>query len=447
MASRRGTRPWILASDASLIAFTISLFGSGVVPAIATAAGFVFLAGMGGFYRSRLDPSILNDTVPLVGRLVVAATITYALSENGTGTIAALGGDLGRVWWQSVATAIVALIASRALIYAAVRAARRQGLVGRWTLIVGAGHVGSNLASTLLEHPEHGLRPVAFHDPFPPSPIQPPLKAYTCTLEQAIERSGAEAVVFAPVALPDDELIQLIQSRHRDTVEYFFVPRLPQINSSAGRDIERVRSIPLVRLRRAAHRSISWTVKSLLDRLLAAAALLVLSPLLIVLAVLVALFIGRPILFRQERVSLDGRRFAILKFRSLPVVDSENSDTAWAAETSRRPTRLGRFLRELSLDELPQLWNILRGDMSFVGPRPERPHFVGTFSDTYSHYDSRHRVRSGLTGLAQVNGLRGDTSIAERAAYDNVYVETWSLGEDMKIVVRTVGSVLKRGGR
>ncbi len=446
-ASRYGTRPWVIATDMLSIVSAILAFGLGWVPAVATAAGFVFLAGTGGFYRSRLDPSILNDLVALVGRLLIAATITYSLSDNGTGTIAALGDNLGRAWWRSIVVAAVALIVSRTLMYGIVRSARRRGWVNHRTLIVGAGSVGSMLAENLLAHPENGLRPVAFHDPFPPDGSHRSVPVHATTLDQSIERSRASAVVFAPVATPDSELIDLIKSRHRDTVEFFFVPRLHQVNSGAGREVERVRSIPLIRLRRAAHRSIMWTVKAILDRLLAALLLLLLSPVLLVLAAAVAIFVGRPILFSQQRVGLDGQHFSILKFRSLPNVDSAQSDTAWAAETSRRPTRVGRLLREWSLDELPQLWNILRGDMSFVGPRPERPHFVGHFSDTYTHYESRHRVRSGLTGLAQVNGLRGDTSISERAEYDNVYVETWSLGEDVKIMIRTIGSIVKRSGQ
>lgn len=446
-SSRFGTRPWVIATDALSIVSAILLFGIALVPAATTAVGFVFLAGMAGLYRSRLDPSILNDLMALVGRLLIASTVTYSLSGNGTGTIAALGDGLGRIWWQSIVAAVIGLIATRTLMYNIVRAARRRGWVNHRTLIVGAGPIGSRLAKHLLVHPEYGLRPVAFHDRSPTDRSSPQPPIYRGTLDESIEKAQASTVVFAPVAIPDSDLIELIQSRHRDMVEFYFVPRLHAVNSAAGREIERVRSLPLVRLRRAAHRSMMWKAKAFVDRLLAAVALLLLAPLLLVLASLVALSVGRPILFRQRRVGLDGQHFSILKFRSLPDAPTNESDTAWAAETSRRPTRVGRLLRQSSLDELPQLWNILRGDMSFVGPRPERPHFVGTFSQTYSHYDSRHRVKSGLTGLAQVNGLRGDTSISERAEFDNVYVETWSLGEDMKIMIRTLGSIMKRSGR
>jgi lipopolysaccharide/colanic/teichoic acid biosynthesis glycosyltransferase len=143
---------------------------------------------------------------------------------------------------------------------------------------------------------------------------------------------------------------------------------------------------------------------------------------------------------------VDGRHFQVLKFRSLrPATEAEGA-TTWNIAHDDRLSRAGKFLRQTSLDELPQLYNILRGDMSLVGPRPERPHFVSQFRSAYPSYEARHRVPSGLTGWAQVHGLRGDTSIADRARFDNYYIENWSLWLDLKIVLRTVGSVLRGAG-
>jgi exopolysaccharide biosynthesis polyprenyl glycosylphosphotransferase len=435
-----------MAGDVLLIVAIVGSFGATWAAAVATALAFVALTESAGLYRSRLQPSVLNDMSALSGRLLISGTIVYALSDQGTGTISPLGDDLGRIWWWSIAGSILSVIAFRAVANEIVRTARRRGWVNHRTLIVGAGEIGSDLASRLSEHPEYGLKPIGFHDPFPPATSRLPLPVFTSSLDRTISDLQASVVILTPVAIPDSQLVELVRSRHRDYFEIYFVPSLYQLNSGAGREIERVRSIPVIRLRRSAHRSAMWTIKAVFDRVLAGLILLLLSPLLLTLAALVAIFIGRPVLFRQQRVGLDGVPFEILKFRSLPVVDAGESDTAWAAQTTRQPTLLGRLLRELSLDELPQLWNILRGEMSFVGPRPERPHFVGTFSTTYSDYSSRHRVHSGLTGLAQVNGLRGDTSIAERAAFDNMYVETWSLGEDLKIIIRTLGSIIRRSG-
>jgi lipopolysaccharide/colanic/teichoic acid biosynthesis glycosyltransferase len=173
---------------------------------------------------------------------------------------------------------------------------------------------------------------------------------------------------------------------------------------------------------------------------LSALALLVLSPLLAVIAVAVRIEGGPGVLFRQIRVGRDGEPFELLKFRSI-VATPAQGDTTWTVSHDRIGP-VGRLLRRTSMDELPQLLNILRGDMTLVGPRPERPHFVDRFSQDYPHYRYRHRVTSGLTGLAQVNGLRGNTSIEDRARFDNYYIDHWSLWMDVKVIARTISEVV-----
>jgi lipopolysaccharide/colanic/teichoic acid biosynthesis glycosyltransferase len=153
------------------------------------------------------------------------------------------------------------------------------------------------------------------------------------------------------------------------------------------------------------------------------------------------------VIFRQTRVGRDGVLFDCLKIRTMPPVDPIESATAWSVSGDSRIRPAGRFLRRTSLDELPQLWNILRGDMTLVGPRPERPYFVDRFSAEFDRYAHRHRVQAGLTGLAQVSGLRGDTSIADRTRYDNYYIEHWSLWLDIKIVIRTFSEIFYARGR
>jgi exopolysaccharide biosynthesis polyprenyl glycosylphosphotransferase len=183
------------------------------------------------------------------------------------------------------------------------------------------------------------------------------------------------------------------------------------------------------------------------DVLASGLALVVTAPVLLLIALAVRLDSGPGILFGQERVGVDGHHFRVLKFRSLRPGDATESQTRWTIVDDPRLTRVGRFLRATSLDELPQLYNILRGDMSLVGPRPERPHFVDEFRSRYPSYEARHRVPSGLTGWAQVHGLRGDTSIDDRARFDNYYIENWSLWLDVKIILRTFSSVLRGAGR
>jgi exopolysaccharide biosynthesis polyprenyl glycosylphosphotransferase len=200
-------------------------------------------------------------------------------------------------------------------------------------------------------------------------------------------------------------------------------------------------------MREAPFRRLSWRLKRVVDIVVSACCLVLLAPVFTACAVIVRLEGGPGILFRQQRVGLDGRAFELLKFRSMRPVDLEESATLWNVADDDRIGRFGRFLRVSSLDELPQLWNVLRGDMSLVGPRPERPHFVDQFATTFPRYMARHRVPSGMTGWAQVHGLRGDTSVADRARFDNYYIEHWSLWLDLKIVVRTITVVLTGQGR
>jgi exopolysaccharide biosynthesis polyprenyl glycosylphosphotransferase len=182
-------------------------------------------------------------------------------------------------------------------------------------------------------------------------------------------------------------------------------------------------------------------VKRVFDLVVAAMTLALVGPLFLAIAVLVRLSSRGPVLFRQVRIGQNGRIFELLKFRSMTVND--DSDTTWSVRNDHRVTRVGAFLRKSSLDELPQLLNVLKGDMSLVGPRPERPHFNGEFTVTVPTYVDRLRVPTGITGWAQVHGLRGDTSIAERTKFDNFYIEHWSLSLDVVIMLRTVTAVLK----
>lgn len=188
------------------------------------------------------------------------------------------------------------------------------------------------------------------------------------------------------------------------------------------------------------HRS-ARMIKRLFDIVLAVIVSIVAMPVLIVAALAVRIAVGPGVVFRQTRVGLDGREFQLLKFRTMPRADPESAPT-WCEARTGRVGPAGRFLRRTSIDELPQLWNIIRGEMTFVGPRPEQPYFVEQFSLQFDGYADRHRAPAGLTGLAQVSGLRGATSIADRIRYDNFYIENWSLLLDIKIILRTFREVL-----
>ncbi len=225
-------------------------------------------------------------------------------------------------------------------------------------------------------------------------------------------------------------------------VDLQFVPDLLELRVSRMRLTE-IGGIPFFSVREAALSGADRIVKRTFDLVCCSIGLLLLSPALALLALLVKLTSRGPAFFRQARVGRDGREFQMVKFRTMRRDAEAKTGPVWTVEDDPRVTAIGRWLRRLSLDELPQLWNVLRGDMSLVGPRPERQVFVEQFSRELPRYFDRHRVRSGLTGWAQVNGLRGNTSIAERTLYDLYYMENWSLALDVKIILMTIHHVLR----
>ncbi len=240
-------------------------------------------------------------------------------------------------------------------------------------------------------------------------------------------------------------MVDVLRTCDRLSCEIFSVPRLFELHAIT-RDTDQVDGLPVVRARRSTYRSRRWALKRVLDLLAGSLAVLLVSPVLLACAVAVRREGGPGIFFRQTRIGLDGREFEIIKFRSMRPATTVESQTLWNVAQDSRIGPVGRFLRRTSLDELPQLFNVLRGDMSMVGPRPERPHFVEQFRAAYPSYTARSRVPAGLTGLAAVNGLRGDTSIEDRARYDNVYIENWSLWLDVTILLRTALAVVRRTG-
>jgi lipopolysaccharide/colanic/teichoic acid biosynthesis glycosyltransferase len=215
-------------------------------------------------------------------------------------------------------------------------------------------------------------------------------------------------------------------------------------------EVDCVGSMPLVSISPTDPRAWPFSLKYALDRVVAASLLIVLAPLFLACAFAVRVSLGRPILFRQPRVGRDGRVFTMLKFRSMQGGPEWSPsqlppDTApGGREGVDRQTQFGGFLRRASLDELPQLINVLRGDMSLVGPRPERPEFAQLFEQSIHRYGERHRVKAGVTGWAQVNGLRGNTSLADRADWDNYYIDNWSLLLDLKILILTAVVLISR---
>jgi exopolysaccharide biosynthesis polyprenyl glycosylphosphotransferase len=404
-------------------------------------------------YRPRLRVQLLDDLGTIAGATAIAAmtTISASVLLGGHTDLAVQG---VRLWLFST----VYLTASRGGVISSLVAARRSRDVGARTLIVGAGTVGRLIAKRLGEHPEVGLKPVGFLDKEPlgrddidsESPNLPVLGA-SWDLGDVLEREQIGHVVFTFSTAPHDVMLRMIDECTRRNVRIALVPRLFE---KMPRDltIEHLGGIPLVSINPSIPSSWRFRVKYLVDRVVGAIALLLLSPLLLTLALAVRVSLGRPILFRQTRVGRDGRRFEMVKFRTMRADDDEPSggettirmdQAPGGVEGQDRRTRIGGILRRTSADELPQLLNVIRGEMSLIGPRPERPEFVDVFGEQIYRYNDRHRVKSGITGWAQVNGLRGKTSLTDRVEWDNWYIENWSPWLDLKILLTTLVTVVR----
>lgn len=420
-----------------------------IVWTIAFATAVIGVLALRGSYQARLKLELLENL-----RGVAAATSLAAMGVLTARELLTEPGDLSaqviRTW--AFATAYVA--AGRVALHWSQTQARRQGEALRPTLIVGAGRVGRLTAKRLLDHPELGLKPVGFLDKEPmeaEGTVTLPVLGASWDLEQAVDEHGIEHVIVAFSKAPGEVLLRLVRRCEDLGVTVSFVPRL--FEKVTGRlTVEHIGGLPLITAHPSNPKGWQFAVKYAVDRLAAALILLALFPLLAAAAVAIRVSLGRPIFFRQVRVGRDGRTFEMLKFRSMRIVEPEAAveamelppDTApGGVEGIDRRTRLGTFLRRTSIDELPQLLNVLRGEMSLVGPRPERPEFVGIFEHNVYRYGDRHRVKSGITGWAQVHGLRGKTSLGDRVEWDNYYIENWSLWLDVKTLLLTAVAVAR----
>jgi exopolysaccharide biosynthesis polyprenyl glycosylphosphotransferase len=422
-------------------------------------------------YTTRLRVQFVDDLPRVVASTAVAAMVVIVArvlihdDSEAAKTI---------YYWMFATTC---LVAGRAATHLAQGRELRRGVGNRPTLIVGAGKVGHLTAKRLLDRPELGLRPVGFLDKEPldlgDHSIGLPVLGASWDLDRIISEYGVQHVIVTFSTAPDQVLVSLTRRCAEQGVSVSLVPRLFEVEGSRI-TAEHLGGLPLISVDVTDPRGWQFTVKYAIDRMIAAMTLLVTLPLFVLLALAVRLTMGRPIFYRQQRVGRDGRVFDMLKFRTMSGRPEEagEADAGWAlqeingaaplagpaasgngavesSQEDRQPpvadrrTPLGRFLRKFSLDELPQFLNVLRGDMSLVGPRPERASYVAKFEGTVYRYGDRHRVKSGITGWAQVHGLRGKTSLADRVEWDNHYVSNWSPWLDIKIVMMTFACVLR----
>ena len=402
--------------------------------ALAFAGTVLVVLGGTGHYRTRITLSVAREGASMVGCLAVSVLLLSVVHAR-----AAWAGPL----LHAAVFAAVPLLAARGVTYTVLRGARHRGFFSSRTLIIGAGQVATQFASTLQEHPEYGLRPIGFLDDVDGSGLPLPLLGGVDRLGPILAEHAVKRVVMAFGVTREAAVVDVVRACSHAAVEVYVLPRFFELGFAAqGKYVDDVWGFPLFRLPRAALRSYAWGMKRVFDVAVSGVGLLLLSPVYGILALAVKVSSPGPVYFRQVRIGQRGFEVEVLKFRSMRV--NNDSDTKWDVSADDRVTKLGSILRKTSLDELPQLWNVLKGDMSLVGPRPERPFFVERFNTEVPRYDQRHRVPAGLTGLAQVNGFRGDTSIGERARFDNHYIDNWSLWHDIVILFQTIGAVFKQ---
>jgi len=399
-------------------------------------ACFLVAFAMNGLYSRRRSRNLVDEAVRViagvsVGTLFAVAVISFAL----LGIL-----ELSRLmvvyaWFLSV----VLVSGGRALVAAVEAALRRRGIGNKRILIVGSGPPAHVVLDKIRRSPELGYTVIGFLDEnsLPGFSSELPILGGIGDVASIVRSTSVDEVIVALSRSNPEALLDIMDLLDDSEVDVKILPDVAQmITQDAG--IDDLAGLPLVAVRQSRLRGKNIAVKRAMDMVVSTLVLIFLSPLLALISVLVKIDSPGPVFYVQERVGKDGKMFPCIKFRSM-VADAEvETGPVWAHPQDRRKTRIGSWLRRFSVDEFPQFINVLLGHMSVVGPRPERPVFVQEFSSRIPEYMNRHAEKSGITGWAQVNGLRGNTSIEERTKYDLWYVENWSPLLDLKIMLKTV---------
>jgi exopolysaccharide biosynthesis polyprenyl glycosylphosphotransferase len=388
-----------------------------------------------GLYRAHRTGSLLREIGLIVGGMGMAVVAVLAAdaafrtyhSRLGIGFFGALG--------------TLTLVASRVTGRGLLRALRRRGYNLRYVLIAGAGDLAAEVIASIHSHPEAGLRIIGAvsDDPARQGKSIEGVKVLGpyAAVKEILRRRPLDEVVIALPREDGPQLEKILADLDDELVTIRLIPDLLHVMTLRS-SVEELEGLPLINLRESP--MVGWAAvqKRGFDMVVASLLLLGLAPLLALAALAVWATSGLPLFYRQERMGLDGRVFRMAKFRTMRPGAEKETGPVWTSEDDPRRTPIGRFLRSTSIDELPQLWNVLRGDMSLVGPRPERPVFIERFRREIPGYMLRHKVRAGLTGWAQVHGWRGDTSLHERIEHDIYYIQNWSLGLDVRILLMTL---------
>jgi Undecaprenyl-phosphate glucose phosphotransferase len=330
------------------------------------------------------------------------------------------------------------VLTGRRLSWAAIRTLRSHGYNQTFSVIVGTGRVARKTARGLRRASWIGIKNIGFVEERPGNMTRDlDILGNFLDLPVLIQKYKIEHVFIALPMNRYDDARRVFAILSQLLVEVRLVADVPNF-AGLSLTTANLDGMPLVGLRESPHFGLNIVVKRAMDIVLSSIGLILLSPLLALLAILVKRTSPGPVFYRQERCGLNGKTFYMLKFRSMRVDAESQTGAVWTTKGDNRTTRLGAFIRKTSLDELPQLWNVLRGDMSLVGPRPERPVFIQKFSKTIPNYMARHCVKAGITGWAQVHGWRGNTSLRKRLQYDLYYITHWTPWLDLRILWMTI---------
>lgn len=336
---------------------------------------------------------------------------------------------------------IFAVGISRSLLADLIAYARSKGYNLRHIVIAGAGNLGQELARKAHTYTELGLNVIGFVDDDPKKLDKviegAPVLGTLDHIQQIIQEKGVQQLFIALPMTAHQRILEILASVDQECVDVKFIPDLMQYMSLRV-GVDELDGIPIVNLRETPIQGWNSVIKRGFDIVFSIFFLILSVPVMAVLAILIKLFSPGPILYKQKRMGLDGHVFYMYKFRSMRVGAEKRTGAVWAKKRDSRRTKLGTFMRCTSLDEFPQFVNVLKGDMSLVGPRPERPPFVLKFREKIPQYMLRHKVKSGITGWAQINGWRGNTSIEKRIEYDLYYIQNWSVAFDLKILIMTI---------
>lgn len=409
-----------------------------IVLSVMFTALTVYFFGIAGLYRPVPGKSRLDMMFGIVKSIVFSLGILLALSffyrdYSYSRLITVMG----------MGFACVLISVERMIIVSVEGALLARGIGTSRLLVVGTGSGFKNIADKMSSNPHKGYHLIGYVEENPGKTLKDiPLLGTIDELEQVLVVQNIDVVVLVLDAAHHADVQDMVDLCDKRNVSCYLSP--DTVGMIVGpRNYDDICGVPLIRVKGLRIKGINAFIKRAMDVVLTLIILIMVLPVILVISILIRIDSPGPIFYMQKRVGMDGRIFWMFKYRSMKTEAESGNGPAWSMTEDPRITRLGYYLRKFSIDEVPQLFNVLKGDMSLVGPRPERPYFVEQFEKGVPRYMERHKVKSGMTGWAQANGLRGDTSITERVQYDLYYIENWSIWFDIKIIILTIADIIR----